>query len=88
MLIGICNPDELSIRNQRSAAEGKANLNPKSALQMLILGAGGLQIHLSRQTTICPLFQQPPQFGLCSLEFLDLPLEDRALRTRIVNCEL
>ena len=45
--IGICrsalplglskNPDVLSIRNQRSAAEGKANFNPIIALQMLFL---------------------------------------------------
>ncbi len=29
MFVGIANPDAVNIRNQRSAAEGKANCNPK-----------------------------------------------------------
>ena len=37
MFVGICNPDALNIRI----------FNPKIALQMLILHAVGLQIHLS-----------------------------------------
>ncbi len=37
MFVGICNPDALIIRI----------CNPKIALKMLILNAGGLQIHLN-----------------------------------------
>ena len=57
MFVGICNPDAVNIRNQRSAAEGKANFNPIKRIENAFTQSGRIANPPERPSAhlpICP----------------------------------